>query len=193
VPKIIGLADSDALKTLQDAGFTPVAGPSRFDKNVALGKVIEQNPAPDTLSPKGSQVTYIVSKGTEMAVVPDVTGASKSSAISQLESAGFRYSTSTDFSDSVSAGRVISQDPSGGGSYAPKTVVSIVISDGKGVKVPSVIDSSATDAKNIIESVGLTFKKGSGDTSGTVVTSQSPNAGKTVSPGASVTCNFGAP
>ena len=189
VPNVIGMADSDAIKLLQDTGFNPVAGPSRFDKTVAVGKVVEQNPAPDVQAAKGSQVTYIVSKGTEMAVVPDVTGMSRSSAISQLQGAGFRTSTSTDFSDTVAAGKVISQDPQGGGSYPPKTVVSIVVSEGQGVTVPNVVNRNATDAQNKLESVGLTFKA-SGDTSGTVVQSQSPSANKIVKSGTTVTCTF---
>ena len=191
VPKIIGLADSEAIKALQDASFNPVAGPSRFDKNIGIGKVIEQNPAPDVLAAKGSQVTYVVSKGTEMAVVPDVTGMSRSAAISQLEAAGFRYSTSTDFSDSVSSGKVISQDPSGGGSYPPKTVIKIVTSDGKGATVPNVFGLDWLSAKNKIEGASLKISPSS-VASGTIQ-SQSPSAGKVVSPGDKVTCTFSAP
>ena len=189
VPKIIGLVDSEAIKALQDVGFNPVAGPSRFDKNIGVGKVIEQNPAPDVLAAKGSQVTYVVSKGTEMAVVPDVTGMSKSSAISQIEAAKFRYSTSTDFSDTVGSGKVISQDPSGGGSYPPKTVIKIVISDGKGATVPNVFGLDWLSAKNKIEGANLKVSPSS-VTSGTVK-SQSPSASTVVSPGDTVKCVFG--
>jgi beta-lactam-binding protein with PASTA domain len=188
VPKVIGLADADAIKTLQDAGFNPVAGPSRFDKNVEIGKVIEQNPAPDVQAPKGSQVTYIVSKGAEMAVVPDVVGMTRSSAISRLTAAGFTYSTSADFSDTVNAGRVVSQDPSAGGSYPPKTSVGIVVSGGKGAKVPNVGGLDWLSAKNKITGAGLAISP-STVTSGTVQ-SQSPSPDKVVAPGSKVICTF---
>ena len=188
VPKVIGLADSDAIQTLQDAGFVPVAGPSRYDNTVPVGKVVEQNPAPDTQAVKGSQVTYVVSKGTQMSVVPDVTNMKKSDAISALENAGFRYTSSTDFSDSVDSGRVISQDPSAGGSYPPKTTVSITVSLGKGATVPSVFGLDWLSAKNKIESAGLVISPSS-VTSGSV-DSQSPKADKVVSPGTKVTCTF---
>jgi len=55
--------------------------------------------------------------------------------------------------------------------------------------LPNVVNRNATDAQNKLESVGLTFKA-SGDTSGTVVQSQSPSANKIVKSGTTVTCTF---
>ena len=188
VPKIIGLTDAEAIKLLQDTGFNPVAGPSRFDKTVTVGKVVEQNPAPDAQAPKGSQVTYIVSKGAEMSVVPDVVGMSKSAATAQLTAAGFANSSSTDFSDSVDKGRVISQSPGAGGSYPAKTTVKIVVSAGKGAVVPSVGGLDWLSAKNKIVGAGLVMSP-SAVTSGTVQ-SQSPNPDNVVAPSSKVTCKF---
>ena len=139
---------------------------------------------------KGTQVTYITSKGPQINLVPDVTGQSKSSATAALKKAGFKnVSVSSDFSDTVDAGDVISQSPSGGSSYPPKTPVTITVSLGKGITVPNVSGQDWASAKALLEAVNLKISPGV-DTSGTVQ-SQSPVANKTVKTGTTVKVTLG--
>ena len=190
VPKVVGLSDADAIKALQAAGFSPLAGASQFDKSVPLGQVISQTPGAGVKAPKGSSVTYVVSKGAQMAVVPDVTGQSKSDAIAAIQAAGFKYSVSYDYSDSVDSGDVISQSPSGGGSYPAKSTVTITVSNGpKLVKVPDLVGMARELAISTLKDLGLsvnvvatgTLQDGNSTYSGTVL-KQDPAAGKKVNP-----------
>jgi eukaryotic-like serine/threonine-protein kinase len=141
------------------------------------------------MAPVGSVVTYLVSKGTELAVVPDVTGKSESDATSQLKKAGFKVSTSSEYSDSVKSGRVSSQNPSGGGSYPKGSTVTIIISNGPNtVKVPDVIGQLESDAKKAISDAGLkaTVKYELHTSSGAVI-DQDPKKPTEVKLGSTVT------
>ena len=188
VPKVIGLTDADAIKAIQAKNFVPVPGPSRFDK-APLGQVIEQSPAAGTQAQKGSQITYVVSKGPQMAVVPDVTGMSKADAIAQLNAAGFKVSSSNAYSSSVDSGKIVSQDPSGGGAYTAKSTVKIVVSKGvQPIVVPDLTGMTRNDAITKLNALGLITNitaSGAGPTYTGKVTSQTPHAGTEILPTAS--------
>jgi serine/threonine-protein kinase len=129
VPDVVGLQDTEAVAKLQEAGFIPVPGGSKFDSKAPLGQVLSQSPKAGSQQRKGSQVTYVTSKGKQMGTIPDVVGMSKSDAIAAIEGAGFKASSSTAYSTRFKSGDVISQDPSGGGQYATKTTVQIVVTE----------------------------------------------------------------
>ena len=65
-----------------------------------------------------------------MVKVPDVKGKSESDAKSALTSAGFTVTTTTEYSETVAKGNVISQDPVANTNLEKGSAVSIVISDG---------------------------------------------------------------
>lgn len=62
--------------------------------------------------------------------VPDVVGETQAAGTTELEAAGFVVSVSTDYSDSVAVGLIISQDPAGGTFAASGSTVEIVVSLG---------------------------------------------------------------
>ena len=188
VPNIVGMADTDAVAALQAQGFVAVPGGSKYDAKAPVGQVLTQSPAAGTEAPKGSQVTYTTSKGTQLNAVPDVTGSSKSQASTKLKSAGFEVAVTYDFSDSVDKGFVISQDPGSGGSYPPKTTVTITVSQGKGIQVPNCVGNTWAASKLLLDPLGLKISPSS-DTSGNVV-SQDPASGKLVIKGTTVHLNF---
>jgi len=74
VPNVVGMLEADAFKAAETAGFTPQALPSEFNSDVPANIVYEQTPAGDEKAVKGSIVSYVVSRGTEPVVVPDVSG-----------------------------------------------------------------------------------------------------------------------
>ena len=69
-------------------------------------------PEAGTQAAKGSTVTIQVSKGEEKVSVPDVRGTDENTAKNTLSGAGLNVTVTTDYSDSVAQGNVISQDPS---------------------------------------------------------------------------------
>ncbi len=69
--------------------------------------------------------------GSSQIVVPDVTGLTQAAAQAELNTAGLAVGgVSTASSDTVPAGRVISQQPAGGASVAPGASVALVVSTG---------------------------------------------------------------
>jgi beta-lactam-binding protein with PASTA domain len=190
VPSVVNMAEAKAFQTLKDAGLSPEPGPQQYSTKVPDGNVISQKPKAGENVPKGSTVTYVVSKGVKMVQVPDVVGKTGDQARKALVDAGLKYKTLEAFSDTVKAGYVISQDPSGG-SVPVDSVVNITVSKGPDtVKVPKVIDMTEADAKTALANVGLQVKVttvalGPTTTPGTVV-DQNPAPNTVVKRGSTV-------
>ena len=195
VPDIKGKPQADADTALTNAGLTGSAVSSEYSSKIDAGSVIRQDPAKDVSVPRGSSVTYVISLGTENVSVPGVVGKGKSSAISSLTSAGFKYKVAYSSSDSVTDGIVMSQNPSAKSLYPKGSAVTITVSTGpKLVKVPLVIGDDAATATSTIEALGLkvTLTYNPVTSSGKVV-DQSPPAGKMVAPGSTVNIEIDGP
>ena len=88
--------------------------------------------------------------------VNDVGGEVQKLAVRSLKGQGFDVKIVKATSDTVPAGEVISQDPSGGSRVARSSTVTITVSTGKPmVSVPDVRGLSLTDATSKLASVGL--------------------------------------
>jgi beta-lactam-binding protein with PASTA domain/sugar lactone lactonase YvrE len=121
---------------------------------VPIDFVISQNPTAGTILEEGSRVNLVVSAGV---TVPDVVGKIQSEAQASLVTAGLTIGTiNTAFSDSVPAGTVISQTPTGGTAVNGGTPVSLVVSRGPRMTVPSVMGMPREEARAAIIAAGLT-------------------------------------
>ncbi|MBR2789541.1 MAG: PASTA domain-containing protein, partial [Eggerthellaceae bacterium] len=94
--------------------------------------------------------------------VPNLVGKSQTEAARLIKSAGFTVGEVTkEFSDTVEAGRVISQDPAAGTELEPGSVVTMVVSKGKElVTVPVITGKTVTELQQILEEAGLVPKAG---------------------------------
>ncbi len=188
VPNVVGQDEADAQKTLEDAGFKVES--AAVYSSQPQGEVVSTNPKAGTQAAKGSTVTIQVSKGEQKISVPDVRGTDENTAKSTLSGAGLNVTVTTDYSDSVAQGNVISQDPSGGTKVDAGANVNIVVSLGsRPVSVPSVVGVSESNARQLIASAGLsvgsvTYREDSAP-AGQVI-SCDPGVGASVSRGASV-------
>jgi eukaryotic-like serine/threonine-protein kinase len=211
VPKVVGLSESTATKTLQGAGFK--AGVTRTDSAEKAGLVLSQDPAAGTKSAKGSLVGITVSKGptttgptttgptttgpTAGTKVPKVVGMGQSAALAQLERSGFRVD-SFPVTSTRTRGLVLSQTPAAGTRAPPRTVVRLSVSLGPGTRplrvVPDVRGKSEADAKRILVQVGFTARAlgPSDNTASEVVVRQKPDAGVRVRAGSQVLLYLGA-
>lgn len=130
VPNVMGYDSEAAINTLSDQGFVPKRDYAYSD-TVAVGQVISQEPEVGATAKKGDVVTLIVSQGKEAVSVPDVYKRSQEEAVSMLTEAGLTVtSTSTDYSDTVEEGHVISQSIAAGKYVDAGTNISLVISLG---------------------------------------------------------------
>jgi serine/threonine-protein kinase len=125
VPDVRGLSQVEATQRLANAGFR-VSATSEPSSDVDAGNVIRTQPGAGSQAAKDSTVTIVVSSGPKQVSVPDVTGASQSSATSQLEGAGLKVSVNT-ITSPGNVGKVISQDPSGGTKVNVGTTVTITV------------------------------------------------------------------
>lgn len=131
VPNVVGYDSDAAMNTLSDMGFRPERT-YVYDDSVASGKVISQTPSGGASAKKGDTVTLTVSQGKEAVSVPDVYNRPQEEAVNMLTQAGLTVtSTSTEYSDTVAEGNVISQSIASGKYVDAGTNISLVISLGK--------------------------------------------------------------
>jgi serine/threonine-protein kinase len=112
VPNAVGLSETTARDRLVAAGFT-VTEMRVFAKDPP-GTVIAQSPAAGSNAQKGAAVQINVSKGTGVAIVPNVVGLSVGDAETQLAKAGFTGVVQFRVASAKPAGTVVAQAPPGG-------------------------------------------------------------------------------
>lgn len=127
VPDVTGKTAEAAMATLEDKNLT-VSREFEFSNDMPSGQVIRQDPKAGKTVKEGTKVTIYVSQGTESIKVTDVRGKSEADAKAALSD--FDVTTTTEHSDTVAEGNVISQSISGG-QYAEKGAsITIVVSSG---------------------------------------------------------------
>lgn len=129
VPSVTKDTTEAAMATLEDLGFV-VSREFEYSSSAATGTVLSQEPKAGTKAAKGSTVKIIISQGSETAKVPDVRGMSEADATAQLQASGFTVNTTTESSETVESGKVISQDPAAGKFADVDSVINLVISSG---------------------------------------------------------------
>ncbi len=193
VPDVVNREESEAEQMIRDANLTVAHGEAQYDDNVAEGNVISSNPVAGTEIEEGQTVTIVVSLGQKPATVPDIRGMSAADAEAALSAEGLVGSASEDYSDTVEAGKVISQDVDPNSEVDKGTTVSYVVSLGpetKYVTVPGLGGYTEEQARQRLTNAGLNV--GTVDTaySSTVskgyVISQTASAGSSVEEGTSV-------
>jgi beta-lactam-binding protein with PASTA domain len=151
--------------------------------SVAAGVVISESPTAGSSVSTGTAVNLVVSSGPPPVEVPSVVGDTQSAATAELLSVGLvAGAITTQSSDTVAAGDVISQSPAAGASVGTGSAVSLVISSGAPeVTVPSVLGQTQAVAADTLAQVGLSVGTVTSQSSPTVpvgeVISQLPAAG----------------
>lgn len=190
VPDVSGMTETAAIAAIRSAGLVPQKGNSVSSDTVSSGNVVSTDPSAKSQVKAGSTVTYSLSSGSATVSVPDVTGMTEANAKSELDKVGLKYTTTTAASDTVEAGRVISQNPTSGIKIAAGESISLVISSGvESVTVPSVTGLTQSAARSTLVNAGLKLgnvtEEYSNEASGTVV-SQSVSDGTSVNKGTSI-------
>jgi serine/threonine-protein kinase len=195
VPDVIGSQLEQARLLLIAQGFTVVVD-QVDNEDAPVDEVVDQVPGPNEDAPKGSDVRLIVSKGPAPRPVPDVVGRTIAEASNLLGQAGFAVNQTSQASDTVEEGRVISTDPPADSVQPKGTAITVVVSSGPAEEVvPSVVGLTEANALNTINAAGFSPVVVEQDTvnpteNGRVI-SQNP-AGNTVAlAGAEVTITVG--
>lgn len=123
--------------------------------------------------------------------VPTVVNLTEEQAVSQLERRGFRANISRNAeSDEYEKGKVMSQDPEASTKAKKGTIVNLVISSGREVKVPQLKNMNLSQAEETLKEMGLKLGTTSTDYSNSVekdlVIRQEPSSGSSVQAGTEV-------
>src|SRR5262249_31781662 len=129
VPNVIGLDQVEATQQLSQAGFD-VQKTNQASATVPAGSVISTNPNAGARAAKGSNVTIFVSTGPEEVQVPDVVGATQSSATNTLNDAGLKVTAVPVTSTPANSGKVITQNPTAGQNANKGDTVVITVGSG---------------------------------------------------------------
>jgi beta-lactam-binding protein with PASTA domain/predicted Ser/Thr protein kinase len=192
VPDLSGKTVQEAETALTTAGLTLGGATEEFNDTVEVGVIFDQTPEPGVELEKGGAVKVVVSKGTEMAVVPDLVGLTETDASRLAQSAGFDLDVpEREPSKDVEKGKVIRQTPEAAQEAAKGSLITLVISEGPDLQqVPDVTGKPAAEAKSTLTAAGFkvktteafsdTVKKG-------VVISQNPTPNVFVNAGSQIT------
>jgi beta-lactam-binding protein with PASTA domain/predicted Ser/Thr protein kinase len=195
VPPVVGQSRAAAEAQLRKAHLRYRVVP-RSSTAFSAGQALSTDPPAGHAAAPGTQVALFISSGPPKKPVPDVTGESASAARSQLTSAGFRVSSTTQSTTSTPAGQVISQSPAGGTSAVPNSIVNIVVAATPKTKsVPGVVGQQASSATSTLASAGFKVVRQSQNVTSKandgVVIKQTPSGGTQAKPGSPVTIVVG--
>lgn len=130
VPMVTGLDQQAAESKLTESGFVPDTD-FGYSESVASGTVMSQTPEAGNKAKKGDTVSLMVSRGAEPIVMPNVWNKPEAEAREQLSALGLKVSTTSDYSNDIPEGNVISQSIVEGKPVEKGATITLVISMGK--------------------------------------------------------------
>lgn len=159
--------DIEHLKTIFKSHIFKMEYKEEFDDKVEKGKVISQDPKGGTMAPKGSVITFVISKGPEKAQikVPEVRALTLDKAEAVLLAVGLKVGELTPIeTDKPELDNLVSDQ-----SIEPNTMVDegtkinlvyhkYVKEEPKQVQVPDFFGKTVLDAKIMAEEAGVTIK-----------------------------------
>jgi beta-lactam-binding protein with PASTA domain len=192
VPGVVGLAASDAVAAIRDAGFE--ARVELVSSSQTAGSVLRQSPAAETEASKGDFVVLKVAKSrptVQRVDVPDVVGTTAGAARRALRSAGLTVAV-VGVQSQEPAGTVVSQSPRSGAEVRKGSVVTLNVSTGPTkLDVPDVTGLDEASARLELESAGFEVRVTDESTvdpaQDGLVVGQSPLGGSTAPDGSVVT------
>ena len=159
VPNIIELSTTEAQRILKEKDLKMEVVKEIFHKEIAEGKIVSQDPLPDTKTKAGRVIQVVVSKGPELVSVPNVVGSHYITADVSLTNAGLLVGEiKQEYSSEYDKDFVIRQDPKAGEMITEKSKVNLVLSKGPepvNIPMPSVINMNLTEATEELQKLGL--------------------------------------
>ena len=192
VPNVEGLTQDAATTAITAAKLMMGAVTQQANNTVATGNVISQDPASGSSAAQGSLVNLAISSGPQMVTVPNVEGLTQDATTTAITGAKLTVGTVTQqTSNTVAAGKVISQDPASGSSVAQGSPMNLVISSGpQMVTVPNVEGLTQDAATTAITAAKLMMGAVTHQANNTVATgkviSQDPANGSSAAQGSPV-------
>jgi eukaryotic-like serine/threonine-protein kinase len=195
VPDVVTQSEDVAKSTLKTRGFE-VKVESRPDASATPGNVVDQDPKADAEAQAGDTVTIFIAARTGSAKIPDVAGKSTTDASADLSAQGFRSTLRQEASASVAKGTVTRTDPPAGTELDRGEAVTIYVSGGAAVIVPSVFGQTEAAAIETLRQQGFVVDRQTRPVSDTndvgIVLEQTPKTGAETPFGSKVSLIIGA-
>lgn len=173
------------LQALHKAGFTHIvhhASSDVYSLEVPAGSVIDINPKPGTRMNHNEEVSILLSKGPMPVQMPDIVHRTKAEADTALRDIKLDVTYDEENSDTVEKGKIIRSSVDAGTQLHWGDSVKVTVSKGpKTVTLPNVCGKNTTEARKILEALGLQVRVSAplGDYMH-VVRFQSPGAGSEI-------------
>ena len=129
VPDVVGRTEAEAVRILAAAELGSRTE-FRADDTVEEGRVIIQNPPVGAKAPRRSEVTIIVSSGSDRVEVPQLVGQTETSAANQLGRLDLVVAIDRQFSADQPDGVVLATNPGAGTRVAKGDTIVLVVSRG---------------------------------------------------------------
>jgi beta-lactam-binding protein with PASTA domain len=193
--KLVGAMQADAEAALTAAGLKAAyVNGKHYSDTAQLGAVIEASAKPGDQLERSSEVVLTVSDGPAPVTIVSVVGATQDEASKQLDGLGLKVALTPAFSDTVPAGRVISQDPlpQAEGHHRGDTVTLTISQGPELVEVPNVVNRPADEAIATLQAAGFVVKTGKplGYAVANRIFSQSEKAGSKIPKGSVITLSI---
>ena len=195
IPDLVNKTQDEAEQIVKDLKLKLVVKSEEYNENVEEGKIISQDPAyqENYTIKEHSEISVVISKGTETVEVPDVVGKTREEAEKLLKDAGLVAEITEENDEKVEAGIVLSQDIEDGETVNKGSTVKLVVSKGSGivnVEVPSLVGKTEQEARNLLTEAGLKVNVVNDEDESKndgVVLRQSKDAGTEVQEGTTIT------
>ena len=155
LPKLTDITEDEAQDRIQNANMAFGKTTRKFSETVPEGIVIASDPKGGTTLRPGTIVDLVVSKGRRPIPVGSWAGKPLDDAQRVLEKRGLEVQVSQQYSNSVSEGLVISQDPKEGTLFKGDTVELLVSLGPELAEVPNVVAYGVDDATAALEEAGF--------------------------------------
>ncbi|MCX7994190.1 MAG: PASTA domain-containing protein [candidate division WOR-3 bacterium] len=156
VPNVCNMPLDSATAVLKRAGLQSVVVERRYDQIIEEGRVITQEPLPDTKVKKGRIVNLSVSLGAEKVAIPVLTGLELARARQIIERLGLVLEDiDSVYSDSLGEGKVIQTIPEPETEVKKGDGIKIIMSKGILLKIPNLIGLKLDSARVLIKNIGL--------------------------------------
>jgi serine/threonine-protein kinase len=193
IPSLVGLTPEAAVNLLAKSPIKVGDLTEVFSDQAPKGFVISSSPAAGEKVKRDAVVDLLISKGIETIDVTSYVGKSADQALNELTEGGFDVETVNEFSESVLAGAVITQVPSGGAPLAKGAKITLTVSKGSQyVFIPNIFSLTEAKARAALSDLELkVVVKKIGVKKVKAVTNISPKVGTKVKRGSTVTITVG--
>ncbi|KMQ52654.1 Serine/threonine-protein kinase PknB [Chitinispirillum alkaliphilum] len=159
VPDLDGLNFEQARDRLLEEGLLIEVRSREFHDEILAGNLISQHPSPGNEVKKGRRIAVTLSRGNEIAVIPDLKGLSEHRARTELRNQGFSLGRMQRvYNAAVPADQVIESVPASGTTISRTMNVDLRVSRGRRPthsEVPNLVGQPLAEAREIIEERGL--------------------------------------